>query len=447
MCSCGSERADLVLALEALERDLVLRDVLVEHLHRDARVGLLVDALVDAAHAAVGDDAADLVAPAEARADARVVGRGRDGRHARGGEARSRRRGRTPRRSGTTRWHVGQLFMPATARALHPALSRAAGARRRRAVQPRPVAADALRSAAPRRPGRSEVDDPVARRALLEHRLAAEAVKELRRQRHVAGLAGAVASSARWPCPRFGADHLVAAVELRRQRLRWPRRARPAWLRALRSTSPSFELMSPSRAPSSSTSFLCSASVASICWRDGVGVGGELADLVLAVAHELAQLFELALRGVRLALGARARRASRASARAAGSCCARPGSSSPRVLSMAASGGAVGGELVVELGDAGLQAVERRALLRELRRRVLSVLRRSARAFRGRESGRGCSMRDSGTGKKRVSRYIAHAGRLGEGAAPTEARRQAGRWASGPTWVRTRNSPVMSRGL
>ena len=77
------ERADLVLALEALERDLVLRDVLVEHLHRDARVGLLVDPLVDAAHAAVGDHAADLVAPAEARPDARVVRRRRDRRHAR----------------------------------------------------------------------------------------------------------------------------------------------------------------------------------------------------------------------------------------------------------------------------------------------------------------------------------------------------------------------------
>jgi hypothetical protein len=58
------ERADLVLALEAFERDVVLGHVLVEHLEGDARVGLLVDPLVDTAHAAVRDDAPDFVTTA-----------------------------------------------------------------------------------------------------------------------------------------------------------------------------------------------------------------------------------------------------------------------------------------------------------------------------------------------------------------------------------------------
>ena len=40
--------------------------------------------------------------------------------------------------------------------------------------------------------------------------------------------------------------------------------------------------------------------------------------------------------------------------------------SSPRVLSMRREGGALRGELFVELGDAGLKSVERGALLREL---------------------------------------------------------------------------------
>jgi hypothetical protein len=95
-------RADLVLALEALERDVVLRDVVVQDLHRDARVGLLVDAFVDAPHAAVGDDAADLVAVAEPRPDARVVlvevG---DGTMLAEDERPCRPPGRTPRRWGT----------------------------------------------------------------------------------------------------------------------------------------------------------------------------------------------------------------------------------------------------------------------------------------------------------------------------------------------------------
>ena len=73
---------DLVLALEALERDLVLRYLVVEDLHGDARLRLLVDALVDASHAAVGDDAAELVAVAQARAEARILFGVRDGHHA-----------------------------------------------------------------------------------------------------------------------------------------------------------------------------------------------------------------------------------------------------------------------------------------------------------------------------------------------------------------------------
>src|SRR5579862_7518951 len=66
---------------------------------------------------------------------------------------------------------------------------------------------------------------------------------------------------------------------------------------ALVSTSPIFEFTSPSLAPRSPTSLPWSASVA---------VGGELADLFLAVSDELAKLLELTLRSIRLALGARA---------------------------------------------------------------------------------------------------------------------------------------------
>src|ERR1019366_2712480 len=39
---------------------------------------------------------------------------------------------------------------------------------------------------------------------------------------------------------------------------------------------------------------------------DSFALGGELRDLLLAIAHQLAELFQLALRGVRLALGPRA---------------------------------------------------------------------------------------------------------------------------------------------
>ncbi len=49
--------ADLVFALEPLESDLVLGDVLVEDLYGDPRVRLLVDALIDATHTAVRHDA------------------------------------------------------------------------------------------------------------------------------------------------------------------------------------------------------------------------------------------------------------------------------------------------------------------------------------------------------------------------------------------------------
>src|SRR5580658_491469 len=65
---------------------------------------------------------------------------------------------------------------------------------------------------------RHEVDDPVARRTLLEDRLAAQAVKELRGQRHVARLTGPVAGL-RERGAALGADHVVASVELRGQRL------------------------------------------------------------------------------------------------------------------------------------------------------------------------------------------------------------------------------------
>jgi hypothetical protein len=64
---------DLELALEPLEADFILRDVGMQDLHRDAGLVLLVDPFVHATHAAVGDDAADLVAIAQLGAEPRVV--------------------------------------------------------------------------------------------------------------------------------------------------------------------------------------------------------------------------------------------------------------------------------------------------------------------------------------------------------------------------------------
>jgi len=58
------KRADLVLALETLERDFVLGHLVVEDLQRDAGLVLPIDTLVDSAHAAVGHFATDLIATA-----------------------------------------------------------------------------------------------------------------------------------------------------------------------------------------------------------------------------------------------------------------------------------------------------------------------------------------------------------------------------------------------
>src|SRR5579883_468286 len=69
-----------------------------------------------------------------------------------------------------------------------------------------------------RRFGGGEVDDAVAGGALLEQRLAAQPVEDLRRERHVAGLAGAVGRLGDGRAA-LGPDHLVAPVELRGQRL------------------------------------------------------------------------------------------------------------------------------------------------------------------------------------------------------------------------------------
>src|ERR1700722_8541487 len=109
--------------------------------------------------------------------------------------------GQKPASSGYTRLHCGQLF---NGRVLQPSCPAYAGVRPsgqffslgvllvpRFAPRPpcslavRPLLSVVCRSAGRRRGGRI-VDDPVARRALLEEGLAAQAVKELRRERHVA---------------------------------------------------------------------------------------------------------------------------------------------------------------------------------------------------------------------------------------------------------------------
>ena len=377
MCSCGRSALISYSRLKRSSDDLVLRDVLVEHLQRRRA----------SRSACRCPRRRGPCRRRPRRGGSRSGRRGarRCARRPRRGppgpcsprSGRSRRPGRTRRRSGTMRWQTGQLFIargalrtPATSLSRVPTPAEVRGCRAR-PCQPAPGRTSvqlatrlSSRGASAQRRSR-EVDDAVARRALLEDGLAAQAVEQLRRQGHVAGLAGAV-GRLRDGRAALGADHVVAAVELRRQRLGGRVALGLLRLRPCPSTSPSFELMSPSRGPSSSASFLCSASVASICWRRRVGVGRELADLLLAVADQLAELLELALGGVRLALGPRARQllarvlellvhvANVLDQLAAG-------------LVHGGEGRAVGGELLVELGDAGLQSVERRALLRQLR--------------------------------------------------------------------------------
>src|ERR1700722_2075645 len=65
---------------------------------------------------------------------------------------------------------------------------------------------------------RNEVDEPLARRTLLDHRLSTEAMEELRGQGHVACLAGAVGRLS--DADAFlAADHLVATVDDGREAL------------------------------------------------------------------------------------------------------------------------------------------------------------------------------------------------------------------------------------
>ena len=370
-----------------------------------------------------------------------------------------RRRGRSPRRSGTTRWHVGQLFIGSAARTPRTSLSSVpAGAEVRvtcRAglagggttpVQP----AAQLRAGAPAAAcGDVEVDDAVARGALLEHGLAAQTVEELRGQGHVAGLAGAVgrlrdggpalrsgssrsagnscAGSALAAASRSAFFACGLAVDLAELGADVPL-ARPELVGELLVLAP--------RSPR-------------CCCRGGVGVGRELADLLLAVADELAQLLELALRGVGLALGARRDSASRASGRAAGSCCGRPGSSSPRVFSIAASAARSVPSFVVEPGDAGLERVERAALLRQLVGEVFEFCVDLRELFECANLFGDAQCVTPGRGRKGIEVHSARWGKTRSGP-PRSALGAAGRrrgWVRGPTWVRTRNGPVMSRGL
>jgi hypothetical protein len=74
----GQELADLELALEALDRDLITGHVGVKNLERHVAAHLHVERLVHTAHAAVGHHAAHLIAIAHELADARVLVVGQD---------------------------------------------------------------------------------------------------------------------------------------------------------------------------------------------------------------------------------------------------------------------------------------------------------------------------------------------------------------------------------
>ena len=149
------ERADLVLALEALERDVVLDDVIVQHLDGDARVRLLVDRLVDPAHAAVGHAPPYFVPTAKAHADARVVVRRGDRSHAGGCEGRPvcRAKAGIVREDALTlraAFHAGTRPIDTTMklpRPFDPAKPRWGPASRRTPVQPRSGATGAIAGA------------------------------------------------------------------------------------------------------------------------------------------------------------------------------------------------------------------------------------------------------------------------------------------------------------
>ncbi len=96
-----------------------------------------------------------------------------------------------------------------------------------------------------------------------------------------------------------------------------------------------------------------------------IGVGRQLSNLFFAVPNELAQLFELTLRGVGLAFGTRARELLSRVIQLLVHVPHVLDQLSPRLVH-GAEGGAIAGEFVVEGGNSGLQSVEGGALLREL---------------------------------------------------------------------------------
>ena len=84
----GKSSAELKFALEALERDVVHRDLGMEDLDRDAALFVAVECLVDAPHPAVGDLAADLITIAtHVRPDAQILGVTVDRNVSRGAQA------------------------------------------------------------------------------------------------------------------------------------------------------------------------------------------------------------------------------------------------------------------------------------------------------------------------------------------------------------------------
>ncbi len=161
------------------------------------------------------------------------------------------------------------------------------------------------------------------------------------------------------------ADHVVAAVERPAAESWSPRRARPTCHATFFWTSPSFELMSPSRAPRSSTSFSVLGLGRLDLLASAVDTGRQLADLLFAVANELAQLLELTLSGVGLALRPRARQLLARVVELLVHVADVLDELAPRLVHRRGVG-AIGRELFVELCDARLQPVEGGALLRQL---------------------------------------------------------------------------------
>src|SRR5580658_442005 len=252
--------------------------------------------------------------------------------------------GQKPASFGNTRWHCGQLFISEPTRGPSVETSASFGGRGRYGGL-----------------GSHEVDDSMTGGALLEDWLAAEAMKELWRKRHVTGVARAV-DGLGYRGAALRADHVVPAVQHRRQGLgRRISLGRLVVDLLLHVPELRVDVAFAGCEVVDELSMLSLGRLDLLV--DAVDARRQLAYFLFAIAEELAELFEFALRGVRFALRPRA-----------GQLLARMVQLLIHVADVlyelstrlvhGGGCGAIRREPLVELRDAGLQPVEGRALLR-----------------------------------------------------------------------------------